>query len=455
LKKLFGTSGIRGLANQEVTAELAAKVGLALASYLNEGTVLIGRDTRTSGSMIEYALTAGLLAGGVSVKKLGIVPTPVLAYLTKRTKADAGVMITASHNPPRYNGIKIFNSDSTALSEHQQREIEEILRNGKFKLTTWKEIKSAIESEALVEYYVDEALENLTLKKAWRIVVDPGCGATFKLAPEIFRRLGCEVRAVNAQPDGFFPGRLPLPDENTLKSLCGVVKELKADLGVAYDGDGDRMVLIDENGSFCSLDRTLASYASYVVEKEGSGKIVTHVEASMCIDRMVERVDGVVIRTKVGDVNIADAIRKHDAIFGGEPCGAWIHPEFHFCPDGILSSVLFLKMLEERGVSLSEALSVVPSYPIFRENVECPNIIKNEAMKKIEEEIFEVFPNLCEKSTVDGVRVTLPNGWVLVRPSGTEPLIRITVEAENREDAEALMGKAKGLVVKAVKEATK
>ena len=453
MPKLFGTSGIRGIANREVTSELALKVGLALATYIENGSFLVARDTRVSGEMIENALTAGILAGGANANKLGIAPTPALAFLTKKHGLNAGVMITASHNPPEYNGIKIFNSDSTGLNEKQQEEIEKIIENENFRLAEWNKIGKCVDVKYWIKDYIHQILGNLSFKKSWFVVIDPGCGATSAVAPFIFRELGCKVRALNAQPDGFFPGRSPLPDRESLKPLGSVVRELKADVGIAYDGDGDRVVFIDENGNFVSLDQSLALYAAYVIEKNRGGTVVTHVEASMCVEDTVEKLGGKVLRTKVGDVSIANAMKNCGAVFGGEPCGAWIHPEHHFCPDGILSSVLFLKMLDEKDAKLSELISQVPSYPILREKVECPNNFKETVMRKVESKIAEVFPDFKDKITVDGVRLSLSDGWILIRPSGTEPVIRITAEARDYTVANEIMQKTLVFVNRLVREA--
>ena len=453
MPKLFGTSGIRGIANREVTSELALKVGLALATYIENGSFLVARDTRVSGEMIENALTAGILAGGANANKLGIAPTPALAFLTKKHGLNAGVMITASHNPPEYNGIKIFNSDSTGLNEKQQEEIEKIIENENFRLAEWNKIGKCVDVKYWIKDYIHQILGSLSFKKSWFVVIDPGCGATSAVAPFIFRELGCKVRALNAQPDGFFPGRSSLPDRESLKPLGSVVRELKADVGIAYDGDGDRVVFIDENGNFVSLDQSLALYAAYVIEKNRGGTVVTHVEASMCVEDTVEKLGGKVLRTKVGDVSIANAMKNCGAVFGGEPCGAWIHPEHHFCPDGILSSVLFLKMLDEKDAKLSELISQVPSYPILREKVECPNNFKETVMRKVESKIAEVFPDFKDKITVDGVRLSLSDGWILIRPSGTEPVIRITAEARDYTVANEIMQKTLVFVNRLVREA--
>jgi len=453
MPRLFGTSGIRGIVNREVTTELALKVGMALATKIRRGKILIGRDTRVSGETLEKALTSGILSAGATVKKLGIAPTPALAFLTKEHGLDFGVMITASHNPPEYNGIKILNKDGIALNMKQQKEIEQIIENESYKLAEWNEFGRCQDASYWIKDYIKKILENVSLERPWRVVVDPGCGATYALAPLIFKQLGCRVVAINAQPDGHFPARSPLPDEETLKPLCKVVGELGADVGFAYDGDGDRMVAIDEKGNFAPLDQTLALYAAHMIEKAGGGTVVTHVEASMCIEEAVEKAGGKVVRTRVGDVSVATAMKEHNAIFGGEPCGAWIHPAYHYCPDGILSSVLLLKMLEEKKAKLSELLGLIPRYPILREKIECPNMLKGKVMQKIESEIEDVFPDFKEKLTVDGVRLSLSKGWLLIRPSGTEALIRVTVEAERADVAEEIMRKTLQFVDRIIREA--
>ena len=452
--KLFGSSGVRGLVNVSLTPLLAAKIGLAIVTFYKAKKILVGRDTRVSGLMLQNALVSGLLAGGTRVNCLDIVPTPVLAYLTKRLGADAGVVITASHNPPPYNGIKIFDSEGLAYNEKSQNEIERIVRNENFKLADWRNIGEAsfLDENHL---YVEMIWKSVRLDRQWRIILDPGCGATCFTAPALLKRLGCKVTAINAQPDGFFPGRSSEPNVESLKPLAKIVQDLGADAGIAYDGDGDRVAFVDEGGCFVDFDRILAAYATYVIKKNFGGSVVTNVEASMCVEKMVEAHGGKVIRTRVGDVYVAEAMRRHNAVFGGEPCGAWIHPRFHYCPDGILSSVLLLKALEDENEILSEFISETPQYGILRENVVCGNEVKYKIMGKVEKDIKSVFPAYRQLSTVDGVRLTLQEGWILVRASGTEPLIRLTVEGESLKAAKEIMEKGVMLIKGLVEEVEK
>jgi phosphoglucosamine mutase len=443
--KLFGSSGVRGLVNVNLTPVLVAKIGLAISTFSRAEKILVGRDTRVSGLIVENALVSGLLAGEVKVDCLGVVPTPVLAYLTRELEADAGVMITASHNPPEYNGIKIFNGEGVAYNEESQNEIERIVENESFELADWRNIGevSFVDESCL---YIEMIRKSVKLTRKWHVIVDPGCGGTCHIAPASLRNLGCKITAINAQPDGFFPGRSPEPNAESLKALAKIVKDLGADIGIAYDGDGDRVAFVDEDGCFVDFDRVLAAYAACVVERSSGGAVVTNVEASMCVERMVEARGGKVVRARVGDVYVAEAMKRCDAVFGGEPCGAWIHPRFHFCPDGIVSSVLLLKALEDEDRKLSEFVSEVPRYHTVRENVACRNYVKHEVMEKVEGGLRAVFPSFRQVSMVDGVRLSLEDGWILVRASGTEPFIRLTVEGQSLKAAEGIMEKGVVLV---------
>ena len=453
MARLFGSSGVRGVVNEELTPALACKVGSAVASQAKAKKALVARDTRVSGSMVEDALVSGLLACGVNVLLAGVIPTPVLAYLTKLLEADVGFMITASHNPPRYNGIKIFDGDTLSYTDEKQNAVEKRIAHESFERADWQEVGEAhvIDENHLYLAMVKKAVK---LHRNWRVVLDPGCGATFSIAPSLLRAAGCDVTALNAQADGFFPARNSEPTEESLRGLTQVVKALGANVGIAFDGDGDRVAFIDEKGVFVDFDRALAAFSAYVVAKRGGGAVVTNVEASMCVEKMVEAAGGKVVRTRVGDVYVSGAMKTAGAVFGGEPCCAWVHPSFHYCPDGPLSAMLFLKALEEVDKSASEFVAEVPEFVTLRENVACRNDLKRKAVAAIARNIRSAFPGVPDFSTVDGVRLALGNGWLLIRASGTEPLIRVTVEGESLKTANAILAKGKNLVKKYVRSET-
>jgi phosphoglucosamine mutase len=449
MAKLFGSSGVRGLANVDLTPLLACKVGSAVAAHAKAKKAVVAKDTRVSGAMLEDALVSGLLSNGTDVLLAGMVPTPVLAYAAKALGADVGFMLTASHNPPQYNGIKVFNGDSLSYTDEDQTAVEKIVADDRFALADWRSLGKTTPVDAS-QVYMEMAQKAVVLKRRWRVVVDPGCGATFNIAPAMLKAMGCKVTALNAQPDGYFPARKSEPTAESLQDLANVVKVLGADVGIAFDGDGDRVAFVDEKGVFVNFDRSLAAYAAYVLKRSGGGVVVTNVEASMCVETMAEAQGGKVIRTRVGDIYISEAIKREGAVFGGEPCGAWVHPQHHFCPDGPLSAALFLAALEDEGKSVSQFVGEVPEYITLRENIACKNDLKYEAVEKLGGALKLAFPAYTDFSSVDGVRLALKDGWLLVRASGTEPLIRLTVEGESLAVANDITEKATALIKKQV-----
>lgn len=433
-EKLFGTSGIRGLIGSEVTCELALNVGKSLAYYLgNEGKVVVGYDTRTTNHMFDEAITAGLLESGVDVVKIGMVPTPLLGYATEKLDADAGVMLTASHNPSQYNGIKLWNKNGMAYTSQQEAKIEEIYANKDYISVTWDKVGSLSVNEEIKGRYIDDLVAMVDIKKDLKVVIDCASGAGSEISPLVFRKAGCEVTTLNSQPDGFFPGRNPEPNADNLGNLMKTVVAIGADLGIAHDGDADRMITVDEKGNISPFDSLLA-----LISKQFDGDIVTTVDAGLCMD---ESVKGDVIRTPVGDVNIAEVIIEKNAAFGGEPSGTWIHPDFCMCPDGILSGLRMAEIVSRDG-KLSELLDKIPSYPNIREKITCSKEAKVKVMENMEELLKDAFDDIVEVNSLDGVRLTFSDdSWVLVRPSGTEDYIRITLESRDSERAEEIKEK--------------
>jgi len=430
-KKLFGTSGIRGKIGSEVTCELALNVGKSLAYYLgNEGSVVIGYDTRTTNKMLDQAITAGLLESGVNVIKIGMVPTPLVGYATEKLNADAGVMLTASHNPSPYNGIKLWNKNGMAYTSAQESEIEEIYSNKDYISVAWDKIGKLSENEEIKGQYIDDLVNMVNIKPGLKVVVDCASGAGSEISPLVFRKAGCEVTTLNSQPDGFFPGRNPEPNAENLQTLMKTVVAIGADLGIAHDGDADRMITVDETGEISPFDSLLA-----LISKEFDGDIVTTVDAGLCMD---ESVSGKVYRTPVGDVNVAEVIIEKDASFGGEPSGTWLHPDFCMCPDGILSGLRMAELVSNKG-KLSELLAEIPSYPNIREKITCSKEAKVKVMENMQELLENEFDDIVEVNSLDGVRLTFADdSWVLVRPSGTEDYIRITLESRDADRAEEI-----------------
>lgn len=428
---LFGSSGIRGIANKEITPELALKVGLAIGS-MNK-TCVIGRDPRTSGEMIEHAVISGLLSSGCSVTRLGMVSTPTLAFAAKNY--DCGIMITASHNPPEYIGIKLWNSNGMAFDTEQQDDIETIIKNEKWKIARWKSIGKVNQTSA-IEEHADFILGKVS-RASLKVVVDCGCGAASNIAPYVLRRMGCNVITLNSQPDGFFPARNPEPVEKNLEVLKKAVVASGSDLGIAHDGDADRMMAVDNQGRFVEGDKLLA----FSGKREAKKSIVVPVDTSIMVDDILK--GRKIYRTKVGDVYVAEELKKRNADFGGEPSGSWIFPKVSLCPDGIYAAARLVEIVNNEG-KLSAFVDELPSYPMIRGALQCSNEKKENAMKKI----AIVLKKLGFVNEIDGIRVELENGWILVRPSGTEPKIRITAEA--RSGVEELYKKAEKIVKEAL-----
>ncbi|MDR3223783.1 MAG: phosphoglucosamine mutase [Methanobrevibacter sp.] len=431
-EKLFGTSGIRAKIGDVINGEFALNIGRAIATYLGgEGNVIVGYDTRTSNQLLEHGITAGLIERGCNVIKLGMVPTPLSGYATYKLKADSGIMITASHNPSPYNGIKIWDKNGMAYTQGKEKEIEKIYFSKNFQELKWDRIGKIYENKIIQEDYINKLLNIVNIKTGLKVVIDPASGAASYLSPLIFKQAGCEVITLNSQIDGFFPGRNPEPTEANLQDLKKAVVATDADIGIAHDGDGDRMIAVDDKGRVSDFDKLLSIISKKYAKK---GTIITTFDAGMCVDDVVESAGGKVIHTKVGDVSVAEAIIMENASFGGEPSGTWIHPEFCMCPDGILSGLKIAEIVSHEG-KLSDLLDALPNYHNIHEKVLANKEEKIFVMKSLKKDIKNVFTNIKNINTLDGIRVEFNDSWVLIRPSGTEDYIRITLEGKTLERA--------------------
>ncbi len=418
----FGSSGIRGLANVEVTSELALALGKIVGELYN--SAIVGRDPRTTGPMLASALMAGMLSAGGDAVDAGLVSTPTLA----RGAADygCGVVVTASHNPAPYNGIKLWNPDGMAFDEGQQEEIEAALAAGRFRASSWDAVGRLSSRDDLVAHHIDAILRDVGQAKL-RVVVDCACGATATITPFLLREMGCDVLAINAQPDGHFPGRDPEPTEANLSLLKSTVRSVGADLGIAHDGDGDRMVAVDRDGTFVGGDTLLALFA----KREVKSGLVVPVDASMVVEDLLPKAK--VYRTRVGDVYVASELKRRGADFGGEPSGTWIFPGVSLCPDGVYAAARLVKIASEEP--LASALRGIPRYPTIR------GAVTYAAAKRdaIESRLDGLLRGLgADISTVDGWRLQWEDGWALVRFSGTEPKIRILAESRDEARAKAI-----------------
>ncbi|MFH0941902.1 MAG: phosphoglucosamine mutase [Chloroflexota bacterium] len=420
--KFFGSSGIRATFDRELL-DLALKVGLAVGSRYE--SVVMGRDSRTSSVAMSHALASGILAAGGECADAGLVPTPTLALAARNF--TAGAMITASHNPPEYNGIKLFNPDGSAFDTGQQREIEEMVLADSA-TAPWQKVMSGTDYPGTIERHIARVRQDIPRELNLKVVVDAGGGAACLITPRLLRELGCEVICLNCEPTGFFP-REPEPTEANLKDLMKVVREAGADIGIAHDGDGDRMVVVDERGQYLSGDRLLVILARDL----GASEIVTTVDASMVIDDMGFKTS----RTRVGDSFVSQAL-KAGARFGGEPCGAWVFPQVSLCPDVIYAAARICDIA--RRQKLSELAREIPQFPIIRTSISGNDI----PVSRLKSLLESLGPQSVDET--DGLKLNFGDGWLLVRPSGTEPLIRITVEARDNARARQLCDKTLSLI---------
>lgn len=439
MAKLFGTTGIRGLANEFLTPEFCSKIAGAFGTYIGgKGKkVLIAMDTRTSSDMIKNSTISGLLSAGCDVYDSGTAPTPAVQYSVRNSDFDAGIMITGSHIPPERNGLKFFISDGTEVYGHLEEEIEKIYFDNKIKRCSWKNIGKIHKFDCVAPYKkmlldVGNENENKEEDKNFKIILDPGHGAQCGIVSFVLRKLGYDVIAINEAPDGLFPGRHSEPDEKNLKNLIDAVKTTGADIGMGIDGDGDRTIFVDDKGNFIMGDITGCIIADDLMR--AGDKIVTPVSTSSLIDWVCEKNKGKVIKTKVGAADVVAELLKNDAVFAFEENGGNIFSKINLCRDGGLTAVYMLNILARQKKKLSEIVSEFPKYYQFKDKINCADELKPKLMEKVK----EIYSDK-ELIDIDGIKILFNDGWMLLRPSGTEPIFRVFVEAQTEDRAKELM----------------
>jgi len=341
----------------------------------------------------------------------------------------------------------VWQPNGMAYTSEMESELERILEEEKFQQASWDRIGKLTKADPKKEY-IKKALEMVELSKSYKVVVDCGNGAGSIVSPYLQRELGNKVVSLNSHPSGFFVRELE-PNAKSLSALSRAVKSLGADVGIAHDGDADRIGVVDDQGNFVEYEVMLSLISGYMLRKFGKGKIITTVDAGFALDDYVKPLGGEVVRVRVGDVAVAEGITREKAIFGGEPSGTWIIPQWNLTPDGIFAGALVLEMIDKLG-PISELAKEVPRYVTLRAKIPCPNEKKAKAMELIAKEALETF-DYKRLIDIDGVRIENNEWWILFRPSGTEPIMRITLEAHTEEKARELMKKAKKLVKMAIK----
>ena len=390
-KRLFGTFGVRRTANDVLTPEFASRLAACYGTQI-KGKVAVGGDTRTSTLMLKQAVTAGLLSSGCDVVDLGILPTPGVQYAVRKYY-DGGVMITASHNPPQYNGLKFLDEDGIGIPDDMELAIEKLYFDEEPDRVPFSQIGQLYHNDKVIDEYVDEAVSKVdseAIRDAnLKVVVDCGSGAGCFTAPYLIRKLGCDVTTLNSQPDGFFPGRNPEPIEENLQELIHVVKELNADIGLAHDGDADRTICIDEMGNFVLGDKTFTLVEKQMLKENNGGIIVTTVATSQAIYDVAEEYNGEVIATAVGDLLVARKLKDENGLFGGEENGGLIFPDFVYGRDAVMTVAKILEIVAKEKKPLSELVGELPVYYASKTKIECPDDEKEFVMSSIAKEIQE------------------------------------------------------------------
>jgi phosphoglucosamine mutase len=442
-RRLFGTSGIRGIVNRDFTTAFCREVALAVGTALIESsTVCIATDTRESREVIKKAVASGFLSIGVNVTDLGILSTPALALLTREMGFDAGIMLTASHNPPEYNGIKLFNKDATGYSPAQEIEIEKLYFGKKFRQGRMGTLDRVDNGKELYLSYVKNKLSFRAANHQLKLVVDPGNGAASGFASYIFTQMGLKVIPLNDTPDGLFPARAPEPKEDTLQKTIEFLRQENADLAICFDGDADRVVFCDREG-FLGFNEMITFISRLLVKKTGKKKVATTVETGSLLDVALNDLDVEVVRGKVGDVNVAYLARETGAAIGVEQVGVYIIPELGYYPDSICATLTLLSYLGHPS-QIREFFRPLPTFSFKKAKILCPNHLKEIVMARLQEKVQVLRP--IGINAIDGLRVEFGDSWLLIRASGTEPAIRVIAESTSEADTDDLIMRGTELV---------
>jgi len=442
-RKLFGTSGIRGIVNQDLSPDFCRQVALAIGTTLPPAsTVCIATDTRTSRDVIKEAINSSLLSCGINVVDLGILPTPALALLTRESGFATGIMVTASHNPPDFNGIKLFTGNSLGYSQAQEAAIEKVYFEQKFRQGKRGTLEQAQDMKQRYLSFITGKLSLPGFNHQLKIVVDPGNGAASKFASDIFVQMGLDVISVNDEPNGLFPGRSPEPKADTLQGTVNFLRQHNADLAICFDGDADRVVFCDKEG-FLGFNEPIAFISRLAVKRTGRKKIATTIETGTLLDLAVNDLEVEVVRGRVGDVAVAHLTQELDAALGVEQVGVYIIPEAGYYPDSIFASLILLSQLSDAG-EIRRYFQGIPKLFFEKAKVFCPDELKELVMAQVKEEAHLFAP--AEINTLDGLRLEFPDSWILIRASGTEPAIRVISESTSQTQTDGLVSKGKELV---------
>lgn len=434
----IGITGVRGIVGETFTPEVAVGFAQAFATYFDSGRILVCRDTRPSGPMVRSAVIAGLLAAGCEVIDLGICPTPSLQLAVALLKADGGIAVTAGHNPAQWNALKFVRSDGLYLNPQQAEELLDIYHQGEFAKASSKDIQSAIGHHDPIENHIESLQKVFDIeavrRRRLKVAIDCCNGACSLLIPRWLAELGCEVFAINDDPNGTFPHR-PEPTPGTMAQLSAMVKVCHADIGFAHDADGERVGIVTELGEPLSEEFTLM-LATRIRLEQGPGTIVTNISTTRAIEQIAGRYQGSVVRTPVGQTHISEAMLEHAAILGGEGSGGVSVPQVHLTHDSAAAVGLILEGLARSGEPVSEIVRQLPRVFMLKHNVA---VEPNRLYSVLQDFRVAIENEQVSYDSTDGIKVALPEGWIHVRASNTESMIRVILEAEDETNARRLL----------------
>lgn len=439
---------MRGVVGEEITPHMFLALGKAIGTTLPlQSDVCMATDTRLSRDMLKTSLAAGILSAGVNVTHMGMVPTPILAYSTGVLGFRTGIMVTASHNPPQFNGVKLWNPSTMGYSPQQEKAVEDIFFTETFRKVNWKQLGHVYSNSTTPEIYFKTLSKKIKVKTDLKIVVDPGNGAASRIASRLFSEMGIEVLPINDEPDGRFPSRPSEPREDTLEETVSYLQDMGADLAVCFDGDADRVVFCDQEG-FLGYNEMI-SFISHLVAEQSSGKVVaTTVETGRLLDHAVAPHGATVVRGKVGDVAVAHLVQEHSACIGVEQVGVYIMPDIGMHPDTLYATLFLLKNIKSPQ-QIRNYIKTLPTLFFTKKGIPCPNELKEKVMEAVGQVVNELQPK--EINLLDGIRLEFSDSWLLIRPSGTEPTIRILCESESKSRLEHHMKEGISMVEEALK----
>ncbi len=433
--KLFGTNGVRGIFEKDFTLEFVTDLTLSIATYFQEGPILVGYDGRDSSPIIARTVCSTLNYSGIDCKDAGLIPTPCLEYATKKLGYNGGIMITASHNPPEYNGIKPVASDGVEISRQDELLIEDIFFGKK-----WS--KSSISGKTSTEHgaiqaYLDGIKSQIDSEKIrtkqLRVVIDVGNGTQSVSAPVLCDDLGCKTITINQRIDGKFPGRGSEPTPDNLYDLSSIVRNENADIGVAFDGDGDRSLFCDENGNILTGDKSALLLSDYLLQKKPGSEVVTCLNSGSSIEHVAKRYNCKVTRTMVGSVEVSRAMVPSSAFIGFEENGGFMFGPHNYVRDGAMTLALMLEILATTKRPLSEIVKELPESFTTKYKVAC----SEDQAKHLIETLQSEYPSANSR---DGIKIVFDErNWIMIRPSGTEPIVRIYGESESQQKLDSLM----------------